>query len=114
MKIYYTVLTRMGYSHEVLIDDPEEAERLRIACDEIYPVCNPHTVIALVPKAEAEAAIEVPDEIAAVVRAVEQMNWNGGVERFGCDCPVCEVVRVFRGLTPAQRKACGLEEKDRQ
>jgi hypothetical protein len=63
MKTYYTVLTRMGYSHEGLLDGPEEAERLRIACDEMYPGCNPHTVIALVPKAEAEAAIEAAREL---------------------------------------------------
>jgi hypothetical protein len=57
MKTYYTVLTRMGYSHDGLLEDFEEAERRRIACDEMYPGCNPHTVIALVPKEEAEAAI---------------------------------------------------------
>ena len=102
MKTYYTVLTRMGYSHEGLLENQEEAERLRIACDEMYPGCNPHTVIVLVPKEEAG----VPEEIAAVVRAVP------AIALLWCDPGASKrLLDAFDRLTPAQRKACGLEEK---
>jgi hypothetical protein len=101
MKTYYTVLTRMGYSHEGLLEDSAEAERLRVAHDEIYPGCEPHTVIALVPKAEAEAAIEaarteVSPEIVAIVQ-VFRIIYPGDP--------------LLDALSAAQRKACGLEEK---
>jgi hypothetical protein len=102
MKTYYTVLTRMGYSHEGLLEDQEEAERLRAACDEMYPGCNPHTVIALVPKEEAE----VPEAIAVVVRAVP------AIAQLWCDPGASKrLLDALDALTPAQRKACGLEEK---
>jgi hypothetical protein len=54
-----------------------------------------------------KARAEVPEEIAAVVRVAERINSeNEAVD--GCDCSMCKVVYAFRGLTPAQRKACGL------
>jgi hypothetical protein len=60
---------------------------------------------------EAEAAIkaaraEVPDEIAAVVRAVP------AIAQLWCDPGASKrLLDALDALTPAQRKACGLEEK---
>jgi hypothetical protein len=111
MKIYYTVLTRRGYSHDGLLEDPDEAEKRRAAFDDIYRGCSPHTVIALVPKAEAEAAIaaaraKVPMEIAVVVRAVP------AIANLWCDPGASKrLLDALEWLTPAQRKACGLKEK---
>ena len=76
-----------------------------------------HSDGAWVRRTEAEAAIEaaraeVPAEIAAVVHvAGEVCTSHGMLEGPGCDCPACRIVRVFRALTPAQRKACGLSGK---